>query len=145
MGGQNQTASMQWWEAVVVLAGAAIFVVLVLAGAAHPEWFAQRKPQDDQTQAAKLQGPDLTPAPRLRKASGMRWKADGAGDSSYNGVYTPSGSYHGKPQYTNGNRWLWFDFSSWYLSPAVGVVDGSRSYQGSGVLPGIWMTIPDGT
>lgn len=64
------------------------------------------------------------------------WLVEGAGDASYNGTYTESGTYNGKPAYTNGTRWLANspDGTRWTLCTATGLADGYLSDGDS--LPG---------
>jgi hypothetical protein len=47
-------------------------------------------------------------------ASGSSYIFSGAGDSSYDGTYTESGTYNGRPAYTNGSKWL---FNDWCEGP----------------------------
>lgn len=45
------------------------------------------------------------------------WEVSGAGDASYNGTYTESGTWNDLPAYTNGSRWLFWNsmLSRWQL------------------------------
>ncbi len=78
-----------------------------------------------------------TKAPTLRKGKPVRikgklmstWIASGAGASAYNGSYAESGTANGKPKYTNGTYWLYWNGANWVLggdgAPPLG-------YTGSG-------------
>lgn len=71
-------------------------------------------------------------------AKGMAsWLVEGAGDATYNGTYTESGTYNGKSAYTNGSRWLWWDSAivAWFLSSAKGTWDAYGTYAGGDDLP----------
>lgn len=53
-----------------------------------------------------------------------RWRVSGAGDDSYNGVYTDAGAYGDERYYTNddGDRYLYYvpgGLPAWYLGDAL--------------------------
>lgn len=50
--------------------------------------------------------PPAKPAQSPKVKPMATWIVENAGDATYNGTYTESGTYGGYPSYTNGNRWL---------------------------------------
>ena len=93
----------------------------------QPEWFKPRPQAPVQT--VQIAQRNIGPAPKVKRGAArivkgrkiMSWVATGAGDESYNGVYEESGTYNGKPAYTNGSRWLWWaDGDAWWLTEALG-------------------------
>jgi hypothetical protein len=73
----------------------------------------------------------------------------GAGDSSYNGTYTQSGTYNSKAAYTNGSRWIFWETmggSRWAMNTSKS--DMAIPYEGgsSGSTPttGAWSIGPGG-
>jgi hypothetical protein len=63
-----------------------------------------------------------------------------AGTSAVNGCYSEAGTYNGKPYYSNGTYFVWyegFEFS-WFISQSVG--GGPPDYYGSNEndVPSIW-------
>lgn len=74
-----------------------------------------------------------TPAPTLRRGPTVRnskgekmptWITDGTppGEVSARGTFVETGTYNGKPAYTNGTWWLWWDTGTnrWTLSATKG-------------------------
>lgn len=82
----------------------------------------------------------VEPAEPLKELKpGMSWEVTGAGDATYNGTYSESGTYNGYPAYTNGSRWLWYDTLAgniWVMSQNKG--DISSDYYNGASLPGSW-------
>jgi hypothetical protein len=86
-----------------------------------------------------------------QKRSGIMadYLVSGAGDSSYNGTYTQSGTYNSKAAYTNGSRWIFWETmggSRWAMNTSKS--DMAIPYEGgsSGSTPttGAWSIGPGG-
>ena len=132
------------WEVRVLVALAVLLVAAAVVSVAAPQY---AKPE---TWQAWWQGPaveaqvqpaqrSIGPAPTLKKGPKVkykgklvsRWKATGAGDSSYNGLYIQVGgeTYNGHPVYRlAGNptgKALWWTGAWWALSETPG---GSYDY-----------------
>ena len=83
------------------------------------------------------------------------WTVASAGDSSYNGTYSQSGTYGGQPAYTNGSKWLFYDYADmagqyyWFFGPAkADIYEGymdSYYYSSTATLPSTWYTGMNGT
>lgn len=73
------------------------------------------------------------------------WLVEGAGDATYNGTYTESGTYNGEPAYTNGTRWLAKspDGTRWTLCTAPDYADGYLT--DGATLPGNPWSVIGGT
>lgn len=73
------------------------------------------------------------PGPYACMEVGMAdWTVSGAGDASYNGDYTETGTANSKPYYVggSGSRWLFWDTGQWCLGEDDSV--GLHAYQGTG-------------
>jgi hypothetical protein len=125
------------WELVimVVVTGLLGWALLV---AQHRTVEEQASRARDEAYSAALQRERLSPAPMVRKGKPVKaivngkrqimatWIVSGAGDSSYNGTYTESGTFSGQPKYTNGLRWLWYEGTSmWLLSDVDNIGNAS--------------------
>ena len=83
------------------------------------------------------------------------WTVTNATDTSYNGTYTQSGTYGGQPSYTNGSKWLFYDYADmpgqyyWYFGPTTSNIYDpymdSYYYSNSATLPGTFYTGQNGT
>lgn len=109
--------------------------------------------------AAQVARAKLEPAPTVRRGPNKvvkgkqmsTWVFTGAGDASYNGTYTESGTFHDLPSYTNGSRWLFVCANgAWALNTAK--LDWSGDdfqrppyYNDSTPLPGTWYVSAEGT
>jgi len=139
---------MAKWEriglaAALLVAGLAALISFVKPEAAQLEWWQARFGQTPAIE--KHQYKHNGPAPTLKKGPKVKvrgkimasWKATGAGDATYDGIYTESGTHGGKPAYTNGSRWLWWYAlgSQWVLSTAVGSYDVTGYYSDADDLP----------
>lgn len=97
------------------------------------------------------------PAPIVRKGRAVKvkgksmasWIVSGAGDSTYNGTYTPSGTYGDYPLYTNANgRVLYYGgMYGWILGPATSGTAPPEgwAYEGGDALPANPWGIPEGS
>ena len=96
--------------------------------------------------APAARGKSLAPAPRLSKGKPQKvkgkimatWRATGAGDASYNGLYHESGTYNGKPVYRlaanpTGNAIWWNSLGTavWAMSTAPGDGEFTWAYAGN--------------
>jgi hypothetical protein len=74
------------------------------------------------------------------EVSGMGdWIVSGAGDSSYNGIYSDAGVHNGQTYYEieGGGRYLYWDGSSWVLNSLVS--DDTAWYLGATLVPpAVW-------
>jgi hypothetical protein len=104
-------------------------------------WATDQAVKRDVAEAQRLAGvqaqrekEQMLPAPVVRRGpikvvKGHRmstWIASGAGDATYNGTYTESGTANGKPKYTNGTYWLYWNGANWILggdsAPPLGYI-----------------------
>ena len=84
--------------------------------------------------------------PEPVKAVAWNIIVSGAGDATYNGIYSENGVYNGEPAYTNGDKWLYWvygpdpelQFGWWFLSSFKG--GGETWYRSEVVSPGV---LPD--
>lgn len=91
----------------------------------------------------------LESKPSSGGAGGGGWSISGCGDSSYNGNYSASGTYNGQTSYTNGSKWLYYNWADmlgsyhWALGGSAGncgdpaMCNAYYQYPGAS-LPGTW-------
>lgn len=129
-----------------------VFVVvfgLVFVAGEYATW--QQQTQQDAVVA------DQAAAPAVPEGSSMAWQVEGAGDSSYNGIYYSAGTYNGETYYTyegdSGTRYLYYTEEetppgsgtyvyTWGLAESLG---GQQNYYGEEDTPlpgGSWSTYP---
>jgi hypothetical protein len=138
----------RWWMGGLVLVGLVAAVLSVVRpdlGKAEAWQQFLNPPQESATSER-----DIGPAPTLKKGPTKNvkghkmstWIASGAGDETYNGTYLEDGTNAGKPKYTNGAHYLFWDGYLWALgSPGM----PEEAYVGTGAdLPASpWGIGPD--